>query len=825
MSALTNDVRYGFRQLIKSPGFTAVAVISLALAIGANTAIFSLINSMLLKSLPVPDPQELYCVHWAGQDVTMKVMVSGSTETSPAGRTHSNAFSYGMYQQFRDHVSQSADPEAGEIDFMALSLLRGLTIVANRSARTGDGLMVSDNFFSGLQLQPLLGRTFTPNEESPTVVLSHRGWRRHFSGDPDALGQTVLINGHSYTVIGVLDRDFLGVVGYSQTDLYVTTAAQKQLKPDMPLESSDIWATQIMARIGPGLNMQQIQTGLDVIFQRMIQAHLADRQGPAPHILLEDGRRGVTTSRTRHVKPLYLLMAIVSTVLVVACINLAGLLLSRGATRHHELAVRSAMGANRWHLLSQSLIESILIVLAGAGLGSLLATWGKAILAGLLLPPDMPLDTANDIRVFAFTLGVSALSVVLFGLLPSLHAMRADPMDSLKDRSSLGTPRLRLGRMLVTAQVALCLLLLVGAGLFTRTLINLRRIETGFNVENLLTFRVNASQADYQGPRLADFYEQLHNDIEALPGVQRVAYSNVQLLNRWRNESMMIVPGLAGQHHILRLSISDSFLATMGIPLRAGRNFGAEDHAESTKVLLVNQTLAEMVFPGEDPLGRSVIINQENYRIVGICGDTKYYDLKVPVQPTVLFAARQHFGGLRAAYFQVRTARDPLSLVPPIRQALVGLDPMIPLAGIKTQALQLNESIAQERLFAFLGSALAMLAVLLACIGLYGLLAYNVARRRSELGIRLALGATPHNVAWPILREAIWLAAIGIAVGLPITLVLARVTQSLIYGIAPRDPVTMVVSAIALIAVAILAAWIPARRAARTDPMEALRYE
>ena len=825
MSTLTNDVRYGLRQLIKSPGFTAVAVISLALAIGANTAIFSLINSMLLKSLPVPEPQELYCVHWAGQDVRMNVTVSGSTETLPTGRTHSNAFSYGMYRQFRDHVSQSADTQTDRIDVIALSLLRSLTVVADRSARTGDGLMVSDNFFSGLRLQPLLGRTFTPNEESPTVVLSHRGWRRHFGGDPDVLGQTVLLNGHSYTVIGVLDRDFLGVVGYSQTDFYVTTAAQKQLRPEMPLESSDIWATQIVARIGPGLNMQQIQTGLDVIFQRMVHAHLADRQGQTPHILLEDGRRGVATSRTRQVKPLYLLMAIVSTVLVVACINLAGLLLSRGATRHHELAVRSAVGASRWHLLRQSLIESILIVLAGAGLGTVLATWGKVVLARLLLPPDMPLDTANDIRVFAFTFGTSALAVVLFGLLPSLHAMRTDPMGSLKDRSSLGTPRLRLGRILVTAQVALCLLLLVGAGLFTRTLINLRRIETGFNVENLLTFRVNAGQGGYQGSRLADFYEQLHGDIEALPGVQRAAYSNIQLLDRWRNESMMIVPGLAGQHHILRLTVSDSFLATMGIPLRAGRNFGAEDHAESAKVILVNQTLARTVFADEDPIGRSVIINREDYRIIGICGDTKYYDLKVPIEPTVLFASRQHAGGLQAVYYQVRTAQDPLSLVPTIRQALAGLDPMIPMAEIKTQALQLNESIAQERLFASLGTALALLAVLLACIGLYGLLAYNVTRRRSELGIRLALGATPCNVAWPILREAILLAVIGVTLGLPIALVLARMTQSLIYGVAPRDPVTLIASAIVLIAVAILAAWIPARRAAKIDPMNALRYE
>ena len=697
MITLWQDIKYGLRMLMKSPGFTVVAVTSLALAIGANTAIFSLINSMLFKSLPVPDPHELFCVNWTGHDVMMNVIVSGRTENLPTGQTHSDAFSYEMYQQFRDHVSQSVDIQADEIEVMALSLLRCLSIVANRSARTGDGLMVSDNFFSGLRLQPLMGRTLTPDEEQgqtgPAVVLSYRGWRRHFNGDPDVLGQTVTINGFNHTVIGVLSRDFLGVLGHSQTDLYVTIATQRQLKPDMPLvESTGIWDTQIMARIGPGVNVQQVQAGLDVIFQGMVQKHLADSQAQPPHILLEDGRRGLAASRTQHMKPLYFLMAIVSMVLVIACINLAGLLLARGAVRQHELAVRSAMGANRWHLLRQSLTDSMLIVLAGAGLGGFLATWGKTLLARLLLPPNLPLDIAGDMRVFAFTLGVSGLSVVLFSLFPSLQAMRVDPMGSLRDRSSLGAPRLHLGRVLVTAQMALCLLLLVGAGLFTRTLINLRRIETGFNVENLLTFQVNAGQADYQGPRLAEFYEHLRKDIQTLPGVQCVAYSNIQLLNRFRNETMMIVPGLSGQHQILRLNVSDSFLLTMGIPLLAGRSFGEEDHLDTAKVILVNQTCAQTVFPNEDPIGRSVIINREDYRIIGIYGDTKYYDLKVPVEPTVLFAGRQHPGsqhprGSQAVYYQVRTALKPLSMVPAIRRIVADLDPMVPkcrtnLAGI-----------------------------------------------------------------------------------------------------------------------------------------------
>jgi len=674
-----------------------------------------------------------------------------------------------------------------------------------------------------------VGRTLTPADDQaqadPVVVLSYQGWQKHCNSDPAAVGQTLLLNGSAYTIVGVLDSSFLGVLGHSQTDLYAAMAVQKRLRPEMPLESLDVWATQIMARIGPAVDRQQVRAGLDVLFRSMTQERFSDNPTRSPRVVLEEGRRGLAASRMRYTQPLLILMVVVSIVLVVACINLAGLLLARGAVRQHELAIRSAIGAGRWHLLRQSLMESLLLVLAGAGLGGIVATWGKTTLARMLLLPDMPLDITSDTRVFAFTLGLSALSVAVFGLIPALGAMRTDPMVSLKDRSALSTPRLRLGRVLVTAQVALCLLLLMGAGLFTRTLVNLRGMETGFNSENLLTFQVNARQAGYQDQRLADFYERLRESIRTLPRVQNVAHSSVQLLARWRNETMMSVPGCLGQHHILRLNVSDSYLSTMGIPLLAGRGFSSDDHPEAAKVILVNQTLARTVFPDEDPIGCSVTINRETYRIVGICGDTKYYDLKVPVEPTVLLPFRQHSDSAQAAYYQVRCALEPMSLVPAIREVLAELDPMIPMAEIKTQALQLNEGIAQERLFAALSSALALLAVLLACIGLYGLLAYNVARRTSEIGVRMAIGARPPDVARPILREAALLTVIGVATGVPVALGLARLVRAVLYGVQPHDLTILIGAVMLLMSTAALAAWIPARRAAKVDPMVALRHE
>jgi predicted permease len=479
-------------------------------------------------------------------------------------------------------------------------------------------------------------------------------------------------------------------------------------------------------------------------------------------------------------------------------------------TRHHEFAVRAALGAGRGRLVRQLLTESVVLSLAGSLCGLLLAVWAKPVLARILWSQDTAPSLRNDMRVYGFVLAVGVVTTVLFGLLPAWRSVRSNPANHLKNRTSLGTPRLRLSKLLICAQVGLSLLLLVGAGLFARTLINIHRIETGFNSENLLVFR-----ADTKG-REAEFCSAL----SALPGVQNVAYANHPLLTMVRNDTRIPLPGnRSGQLHLLMLNVSETFLETMEIPMLRGRGFQAKDMEDTSQVAIVNQTLARSAFPDENPIDRILTIWQKSYRIVGVCGDSKYYDLKVANEPTVFLPSRH------GACYTVRTATDPQTLVPMVRKTLAAIDPSVALSDAKTLRTRIAENTLQERSFAYLAASLAFLAVLQSCIGLYGLMAHNVTRRTSEMGIRMALGATPRIIAWPILRSALCMVGIGVVIGMPLVFVVVRLVRSYLFGIQPYDPVTIISAVVLLLGVALLAAWGPARRAARIDPMEVLRYE
>ncbi|MEN6426937.1 MAG: ABC transporter permease [Phycisphaerales bacterium] len=821
MKALWQDVRYGLRMLAKTPGFTAVAVVSLALGIGAGTAIFSLVNAILLYSLPVPNPHELRVLKWSGTDSRIQNFTGGMT-TDAAGHATGNAFSYPLFCSLRQECRDLAD-------VFGYLPLYSVTVRAKREAFIAEGSMVSDGFFSVLGLRAQIGRLLSAEDEQdeapPTMVISHALWEREFSLDPAALGQAILVNGHSFTVIGVLPSEFAGLCPADQTAFYVSMAAQPQLAATWSKTVSDVWWVQVMARLKSDTRDAQFQAATDVVFAREAASTMK-----SPKILLEEGRAGPSQDHKYYRRPLLLLLGVVGMVLLVACANLAGLSLARGTARQHEFSVRAAIGAGRWLLLRQMLTESLLLASLGGGLGVLLALWGKTAISRLLAGSleGLHYDTSLDLRVLGFALAMVLVTALLSGLLPALRAAWVDPAGELKDRVTRGAPRLRLGRLLVVGQIVLSTLLLAGAGLYIRTLVNLVRINPGFATKNLLLFQVIPSQAGYEGSQRTAFYDRVQQALSGIPGVRSATLTQLKLLaGAMSGGGFFSFPGrtVEGQAkpQAYRLAVSETFFATMGIPVLAGRDFRASDVDGGPKVAVVNETFARKYLPNENPLGQVMKADGADWQIVGVCADTKYSDIKEDVPPTVYFSFRQD--SVRGAYFALRTSLPSMAVATAVRKTVATIDPDVPVADVTTQEQVRDERISQERLFAVLCSVLSLLAVFLSCIGLYGLMAYGVARRTGEIGVRMALGARPRDVAGPILRDALLLAVIGVAVGLPAVFVAGRLIRSQLYGVAPYDPVALVGTTGVLVAVAVVAAWLPARRAARIDPMVALRYE
>ncbi len=808
---------------VKSPGFTAVALLSLALGIGANTAIFSLINGLLLKSLPVRRPQELRVLGWAGYQVSVRNF-SGSINKTSDGRRSSWSFSYPAYCDFRDQAE-------GFSHVFAFSELGDLTVVANGVASTAWGMMVSGNFFDGYGARPLLGRAISPEDDrpeaEPVAMITHRFWERHFGLDPEVLGKELILNKTNFTVVAVLPRSYVGPAAGDMADIYVPLAAQPLLNPDNPLASQKHWWLEIMGRLSPQANGTQACASLEVLFRRALAAS-GDRIDQ-PAILLEDGSRGVLRERLLMARPVGVLLALVGLVLVIACANVAGMLLARGATRRHEMAVRAALGAGRWRLIRQSLIDSLLLALIAGALGLVLSVWVRATIVGFLQDffAEVHFDVQMDRRVLLFTLGISVFSALLFGLLPAWHISRANPAVGLGNPRVQGSLRLRAGKILVAAQVALSLLLIAVAGLLVRSFVNLQKTDPGFDIENLLVFRLNADEAGYDKDKCARFYEEVRRSVAALPGVRAVALSHVSLLTGGVSTSDFSLPGrpVPPEQHLNahELHVSDRFFATMGIPLRRGRDFDPADTGTSTPGMIVNEAFLREFLPREDALGQLVQKGGCAYQIIGVCADAKYASVRGRMMPTMYLPCTQT--SMSQACFQVRTVLPPLSLAPAVRKIVAGLDENIPVRRLTTQAYLFARSISLEQLCTILCGSLAALAVLLVCLGLYGLMAYNVARRTGEIGIRMALGARAQDVAGPIVRQALWLTGIGIVVGLPIVLLAVPILRSVVYGVAPRDPITMIGVVLLLLAVAAGAAWLPARRAARIDPMVALRSE
>jgi len=852
--------------LLKQKGLSAVALLSLALGIGANTALFSIVDAMLLKMLPVKEPERLVLFKSvAPQDFSVGGYNGSSRRDEQTGLVNRTSFAYQSYQRLRAQQGPMSDIFAfGNI---------GLNVTADGEADVANGQVVTGNYFAALGVPPAVGRLLTDEDDkpgaAPVAVLSHRYWQKRFGGDAAVVGKQINLNNVPFSVVGVSAKGFDGAGGVGTTqDVSIPVTLEPQLYADKQrsyMNGAGVWWLRIMGRLQPGATHEQAQAQLENTFLQSVLEHRAARQAAAkasggnvigdldpkqyPRLVADPGGQGEMFRRRYYAPSLYLLLGVVGLVLLIACANVANLLLSRAAGRQKEIGLRLALGASRRRLMRQLLTESLLLSILGGLLGIIFAVWIKDGLIAVSLWGGQGMSSLEprlDWRVLGFTLALSLLTGIIFGLAPAWRTTRVDLTPSLKDsgRGSSAVHRSLLSRGLVVVQVALSLLLLVGAGLFVRTLLNLQRVDPGFNTQNLLLFEVQPSLIGYKDEKLRQIYGQISERLEALPGVQGVTFSRMPLLSQSSSSSSVflrealnatpdsegrITPSGEGYRHVVR----ENFLQAMGIPLLAGRTFGPQDNTTSPRVVVVNQTFANKFFPNENALGKRFThdtTKPDEIEIIGICKDAKYTSQRDDIPPTVYSSYRQE-RPQASATFEVRTAGDPSATIASVRNIVREIEPNLPVMNVKSQVEQADETLRMERLFAKLLTLFALLAQQLAAIGLFGVLAYTVSQRTHEIGIRMALGADRASVLTMIVRQGMTLAVLGVILGLVGAYVLTKYLESwiglskMLFGVKVADPLTYGVIAVLLTMVALIACYIPARRATKVDPLVALRYE
>ncbi len=857
MDTLWQDLKYGARQLARNPGFTTVAVLTLALGIGANTALFSVVDAVLLKTLPVKEPERLTLFEWrAGHSFRTNGM-SGYEEAS--------LFRYEVFTTMRQ--AHAAAPDSPLSDFFAFAPIE-VTVVVGDQAEVISGQAVSGGYYNGLRVQPVLGRAITDEDDqpgaAPVVVLSHQFWQERFSANPAVIGQPLKLNQQSFTIIGVMSPAFTGALQVSvRPAVTIPIASEPLLNGENSLlgtaNNPGLWWLNLMGRLKPGATHEQARASLNGAFQavalEIMPPPRRDNEPTQldpkeyPRLRAESGSRGMLDERREYAPTIYGLFIVVALVLLIACANIANLLLARAASRNAEITIRFAIGAGRGRLIRQLLTESLLLASCGGVLGVLFALWGNSALLALtdkdtgLLPSNVDLNL--NWRVLAFTLAVAVLTGVLFGLAPAWRATSLDLATSLKQSRRTTGAVSRLSKGLIVAQVALSLLLLIGAGVFLRTLRNLQRVTLGFNQENLLVFRLQPAQGSYKDERLAQFYQQLFSRLDQLPGVRAATFGRKPLIARDNWANGILLPGedemTAPSHSTSRQMVRENYFATLEIPFLRGRNFTAQDDAHAPQVAIVNQTFAHKFFPDDDVLGKRITLRRakRTVEIVGVVADTRYHSQRRDIAP-LLYTPWQQEGELMGAmYFTLRTAGEPTALAATVLQVVRELDSNLPVTELSSQTARSQATLGQERLSARLLSFFGTLALLLAAIGLSGVLAYSVSQRTNEIGIRMALGAQTPNVLRVVIWQGMKLVLLGLAIGTASGYGLkrwldsqsfggltwqARMVEQL-YGVSVTDPLTVTVVASLLTSVALLACWVPARRAARVDPMTALRYE
>jgi predicted permease len=855
LEQLTQDLRYALRNMTRNRTFTALAVLSLALGMGANTAIYSFMDSILLRSLPVSNPESLVVLNWHNKAHFRDTVVhggSGSIRDDPKTGATSGIFPYPAFELFQRNSG------AVFSSVFAYYPTRGLNLMVKGNAELASGEYVSGDYFRGLAVAPAAGRLIIPSDDragAPALaVLSFDYSQKRFGDAAAAVGQAIRINNLPFTVIGVTPPGFFGVDPASAPDFYLPLHLNLLIQPGTGSPSdlskrylaANFYWIQMMGSLRPGVRIAQAQAVLAPQFQQWVATTAQnDRERASlPVLVLEPGAGGLDTLRRAYSRPLYVLLAMVGLILAIACANIANLLLARATARRREMAVRLSMGAGRFRLIRQLLTESVLLASIGGVLGVLFAIWGVRFLTLLLANGNEKFTLHPDLNwhVLGAAAALSLLTGLLFGLAPALQSTRVDVMPVLKAsitgerRARLRPLRAGLSQLLVVSQIAISLLMLVAAGLFAGTLSNLQSIQLGFNRENLLIFKLNARQAGHTDPEISGFYRELQKRFSAIPGVRAASLSNSPLLGEGSWFSPITPVGKPADRdsgatpHIL--TAGPGFLSTMQIPVLRGREIDERDQPGSQPVAVVNEVYARKYFGDENPLGRHIMfepgpqIPAREIEIVGVARNARYGDLTgdFPAMVCVPFLQGLYFR-LEDMTFVLRTSGDPLGYVKAVREIVHQADGRVPVTNVRTQAAQVDQMMNQAIIFARLCTGFAILALVIACVGLYGTMAYTVARRTGEIGIRTALGAQRRAVVWMILRDVFVLAVVGLAAGMAIALGTSRFVNSFLFEMKPNDPRALGLSAAILLSAALLAGYVPARRASRIDPVTALHHD
>ena len=808
MDGFLKDIRYAVRSLLKQPGFTLVAGITLALAIGANSAIFTLMDAVLLRPLPVPHPEQL-------------VMVATRTQE---GGLHPD-FSYPLYQALRD----------GNDVFAGLLAASDTSFGLNAGDRTERvrGEYTSANYFSALGIQPQLGSAFVASDEAPgaqrVAVISHDLWQRFFGGEAAVLQKTVVLNGRSFAVAGVAPRGFSGLARGLKTDVWITLPhlAEIDQMPDLLNARTTSWLT-LIGRLKPGVSVAQAQSRLTA---ELPDGFEAARGAGLWQAALTSAPGGESFYADQLTQPVKLLLVVVVIILVIACTNVANLLLARAQGRRKEIGIRLALGASRGRIIRQLLTESLLLSLVGGTAGLLIALWANDLSSSIrtTVGGALSFDTGLSRRVLLFTLLLSAITALVFGLVPAIQAACVDVAPVLKDSQTSGSGhRLYSFRnLLVVAQVTLSLVLLIGAGLFLRSLWKLQAIDTGFTGERVLALSLDMQLQGYSDDRGKNFYRDAVDRIAAVPGVQAVSLASALPVTaggrRMQRPPNQTRPAVDEPISIDIVRVAPRFFETLGLPLMRGRDFRLLDDEHTTKVIIVNESMARKFWPNQDPGGQSFFDGNSTFEVVGVAHDTKYRNLREPARTTMYQPLSQAYSS--SMNLLVRGAGDTSLLIPAIRQQLLAIDPRLAVFNLRTLPEHIGRSLYVERMQSLLSTLFGTLALLLTAVGLYGVMAYTVNQRRRELGIRIALGAQRRNILKLVVGQGLVLTLIGVLAGLAGAFALTRLMSSLLFNVAPTDVRTFASVSVLLIVVALLACYVPARRATKVDPLVALRYE